>query len=168
MATLHNTCIITGKECFVRPDVLQKRIEKYGSEERLNQLYICREAASLLKEGRAVQEVRKLLGSDLTAEVPQEALDMIKEAAGKKTALGRVAQVAKAMGNTDEINSNGEPVMIFKVNRGSLGGYRASDITDPESIRTLTNSACAFPNMRVEKKCKACKFTEHCIAPCKL
>ena len=44
-------CIITGKQTVYSGDFLQKKIQEYGSEEKLNKLYICREVKSFFKKG---------------------------------------------------------------------------------------------------------------------
>lgn len=36
-------CSKCGKDKFTRPDIYQKRIEKFGSEKKLQEGYVCRE-----------------------------------------------------------------------------------------------------------------------------
>jgi hypothetical protein len=58
--TKYCTCSVCGEKKFTRPDVYQKRIEKFGSEEALIKGYKCREC-------RKKEDIRKL-GEEVLAE----------------------------------------------------------------------------------------------------
>lgn len=60
------TCVVTGKQTIYSGDFLQKKIDEYGSEEKLNEIYICREVKSFLKKGYKVTDIRKILNVDDT------------------------------------------------------------------------------------------------------
>ena len=65
-------CIITGKQTVYSGDFLQKKIQEYGSEEKLNMLYICREVKSFFKKGYGVYDIRKILNVDDNLPLPDE------------------------------------------------------------------------------------------------
>lgn len=41
--TLYVKCSVCGKEKFTRPDVYEKRVAKFGSVEKMNAEYVCRD-----------------------------------------------------------------------------------------------------------------------------
>jgi len=43
-------CVICGKDRYTNPKVMQKRIEKFGSEEEMRAKYVCRECRKKQKE----------------------------------------------------------------------------------------------------------------------
>ena len=55
------TCIITGKERPTSSEYLEEKAKKTGSKEEFMKHYICRDALTLLKQGKTVLEVRELL-----------------------------------------------------------------------------------------------------------
>ena len=65
-------CIITGKQTIYSGDFLQKKIQEYGSEEKLKKLYICREVKSFLKKGYGVSDIRKILNVDDNLPLPEK------------------------------------------------------------------------------------------------
>ena len=67
-------CVITGKQTVYSGDFLQKKIEEYGSEEKLNELYICREVKSFFKKGYGVLDIRKILNVDDDIPLPDETI----------------------------------------------------------------------------------------------
>lgn len=70
-------CIITGKQTVYSGDFLQKKIQEYGSEEKLNEFYICREVKSFLKKGYSVLDIRKILNVDDNLPLPAD--DILEE-----------------------------------------------------------------------------------------
>lgn len=70
-------CIITGKQTVYSGDFLQKKIQEYGSEEKLNKLYICREVKSFLKKGYGIPDIRKILNVDDSLPLPSK--DILEE-----------------------------------------------------------------------------------------
>lgn len=55
------SCIITGKTITVGNEYYDKKVSQYGSEEKLNSLYVSRQAKNLLKRGYKIKEIRDLL-----------------------------------------------------------------------------------------------------------
>ena len=51
------TCIVTGRSLFASNDYYQKKVKKAGSEEALQNTYICQEAKSLLKKGHNLEYI---------------------------------------------------------------------------------------------------------------
>ena len=45
-------CIKCGNSVGVRKDIFDKRVEKYGSKEKLLAEYVCRKCKAQLKEGK--------------------------------------------------------------------------------------------------------------------
>lgn len=66
------TCVVTGKQTIYSGDFLQKKIDEYGSEEKLNEMYICREVKSFLKKGYKVIDIRKILNVDDKTPLPDD------------------------------------------------------------------------------------------------
>ena len=60
------TCIITGKSVTISGDYLDKKIEEFGNEQVLENLYICKEVKSLLKKGYNIIDIRKNLRISIT------------------------------------------------------------------------------------------------------
>lgn len=73
-STYKITCKITGKTTVIVRDYYNKKVEEYGSEERFEQLYICKQAKNMLKRGYSVQEIRDALGSTRDEEIPADVL----------------------------------------------------------------------------------------------
>lgn len=55
------TCIVTGRSRPTNSQYLEEKAKKAGSKERFIQYYMCREALTLLKAGKSVEEVRQEL-----------------------------------------------------------------------------------------------------------
>ena len=51
-------CRITGKTLFAGKDYFNKKVETAGSEEKLHETYICKEAKSLVKKGYTIDDIR--------------------------------------------------------------------------------------------------------------
>jgi hypothetical protein len=45
-------CSVCGKDKFVREDIYQNRIKKFGSEEKLKKSYVCRECRKKQKDSK--------------------------------------------------------------------------------------------------------------------
>ena len=81
-------CIITGKRTVYSGEFLQKKIQEYGSEEKLKKLYICREVKSFLKKGYSVTDIRKILNVDDNFAIPvKEILEDIENTFRKDSIL---------------------------------------------------------------------------------
>ena len=66
------TCVVTGKQTMYSGDFLQKKIDEYGSEEKLNKMYICREVKRFLKKGYKIIDIRKILNVDDSTPLPND------------------------------------------------------------------------------------------------
>jgi hypothetical protein len=53
------TCIVTGRSRPTNSQYLEEKSIKAGSKERFIQYYICRDALTLLKSGKTLEEVRQ-------------------------------------------------------------------------------------------------------------
>ena len=50
--TRYCKCSVCGKDKFVREDIYDKRIKKFGSEEKLKKSYVCRECKKKQKDSK--------------------------------------------------------------------------------------------------------------------
>lgn len=66
------TCIITGKSRPTNTQYLEERAAKAGSKERFVRYYICREALTLLKSGKTVDDIRANLNVDISVPHPSQ------------------------------------------------------------------------------------------------
>lgn len=55
------SCIVSGRTVAIANSYYSKKVEKAGSEEKLNSTYICKEAKKLLRLGNTIENVRKTL-----------------------------------------------------------------------------------------------------------
>ena len=70
-------CVITGKTTVIAEDYYNKKIKEFGSAEKLEQKYVCRQAKTFLMKGYSVEEIRKLLKTEKN--VPQLSNELISE-----------------------------------------------------------------------------------------
>jgi len=66
------TCIVTGKTRPTNSEYLEEKAKKAGSKEEFIKHYICREALTLLKQGKTVYDVRSTLGIFTEVSPPDE------------------------------------------------------------------------------------------------
>lgn len=71
------TCIITGKTTPLTREYYDKRVSEFGSEEKLQQNYICKQAKSMVKRGYTLEEIQDVLG--VPASPTQLSFDQIKQ-----------------------------------------------------------------------------------------
>ena len=73
------TCIVTGRTLLATKEYYERKIKKIGSENKLHETYICKEAKDLLKKGISVDKIREMLNVDIQnlTDVPQ---DIVNEA----------------------------------------------------------------------------------------
>ena len=55
------SCVLTGKTITVSNEYYDKKVSEYGSEEKLNSLYVSRQVKNLLKRGYKIKEIKNLL-----------------------------------------------------------------------------------------------------------
>jgi hypothetical protein len=78
------TCIVTGKERPTNSEYLEEKAKKAGSKEEFLKHYICRDALTLLKQGKSVADVRKELGvTDVSIAIGGDFLKRALEINGK-------------------------------------------------------------------------------------
>jgi hypothetical protein len=77
-------CIITGRERPTNNEYLEEKAKKIGSKEEFIKHYICRDALTLLKQGKSVNDVRRELGvTDISIAIGSEFLKRALEINGK-------------------------------------------------------------------------------------
>lgn len=81
------TCVITGKQTVYSGDFLLKKIEEYGSEEILNEQYICKEVKGFLKKGYKIADIRKILKINDSCAYPSDEIVSILEKNYIKTSI---------------------------------------------------------------------------------
>ena len=79
------TCIITGKSVTISGDYLDKKIEEFGNEQVLENLYICKEVKSLLKKGYNIIDIRKILNVSEEEDLPTKEIITALEADYQKS-----------------------------------------------------------------------------------
>lgn len=86
MKTKKLKCIITGKILNASIEYYNKKLEKAGSEEKLQNTYICKEARDLLLKGVTVEQARRALEvEDYTIPVDNTIIeDLLKDDYGIK------------------------------------------------------------------------------------
>lgn len=96
-------CNITGQTVAVRPDIFDKRVEKFGGVDQLLSRYVSRDAKRLLREGKSVSQIRSELNVTAT-DLPSEddLADVVTEIVAKKPAAS-VAKKAHIGSTVDEI-----------------------------------------------------------------
>lgn len=71
------TCIITGKTTPLTREYYDKKVIEFGSEEKLQQNYICKQAKSMVKRGYTLEEIQDVLG--VPTSPTQLSFDQIKQ-----------------------------------------------------------------------------------------
>jgi hypothetical protein len=66
------TCIVTGRSRPTNSQYLEEKAIKAGSKERFIKYYICREALTLLKCGKTLEEIRNELSVDGDVSMPNQ------------------------------------------------------------------------------------------------
>ena len=57
-------CVVSGKTTQVTDEYYEKRIKDFQTEERLKELYVCRQVKNFLKRGYTQKEIRENLKVD--------------------------------------------------------------------------------------------------------
>jgi hypothetical protein len=68
------TCIVTGKSRPTNAAYLDEKAKNAGSKENFIAHYICRDALTLLKKGKTLDEVRAELSVELTVSKPSSSV----------------------------------------------------------------------------------------------
>jgi hypothetical protein len=71
------SCVITGKTITVSNEYYDKKIKEFGTESKLNSLYVSRQVKNLLKRGYKVNEIKNLLKVE-DQDLPEVTDSMVK------------------------------------------------------------------------------------------
>ena len=140
-------CSVTGAKLSVRREVLVQRIKEAGSLERLQKTYISRDVRRLMtKEGKSIEEVRKILGCD-----PEHAnMDLIENVAKTSSSLSKA-----------RISYENQDIDTFWRSWKFDQKWDQHPIT-PEQIQQTTVDVCLIPNKYLDKNCPACRYFSDC------
>lgn len=143
-------CSITGQRFAVRRDVMLQRIKEAGSLERLQKTYVCRDARRLMtKEGKSLEEVRKILGCD-----PEHAnMDLVDS----------VAKGSSSLKHTRVSYENQEIDTFWRAWKVDPNWDKRP--MDPDQIAEATKEACLMPNRKLDKDCEHCRYFTMCKHP---
>jgi hypothetical protein len=72
------SCVITGKTITVSNEYYDKKVIEFGTEDKLNKLYVSRQVKNLLKRGYKVKEIKNLLKIEDNS-LPNVSDSMVKE-----------------------------------------------------------------------------------------
>lgn len=100
-------CAVSGIVTGCRPDVFDKRVEKYGSAEAMANAYVCSEAKRALRQGKSIDEIRadsKARGINVDGLPAANSLDHAVEAFAAKT----VKAVKSSTSSTSSTSSKGK------------------------------------------------------------
>lgn len=104
-------CAVSGQETGCRPDIFDKRVEKYGSVEAMNAQYVSSASKRLLREGKTVEEIREGLSDSVLATLPTPAeLETIVSAIVAKKSTGtKRSKATKAVEEPADSNDELDP-----------------------------------------------------------
>lgn len=104
------TCIITGRVLTATNDYYNRKLEKLGSEQKLHETYVCKEAKNLVLKGYSVEKIREML--EVSAEnlptVSQQTLSEIIKTTDKQ--LYRRVNTFNSV--TNMINTRTDPKVL--------------------------------------------------------
>jgi len=88
-----------------------RKVERAGSEEKLHESYICKEAKNMLIKGYTVDKVREMLNVDQTnlQDISSEVLNQVLRSGKGKT---RFKKINNVMSTSSIINSKTDPEVI--------------------------------------------------------
>ena len=72
------SCIITGRVLTATRDYYDRKVKKTGSEERLHETYICKEAKDLLFKGYSAEKIREMLNININ-DLPDVSQELVNE-----------------------------------------------------------------------------------------
>lgn len=76
-------CIVTGRALLATKEYFERKVEKAGSEEKVLETYICKEAKDLLRKGYDVDKIREILNVNID-DLEEISQDIIDEAISSK------------------------------------------------------------------------------------
>lgn len=98
-------CIITGRQLIATKDYYKRKVDKAGSEQKLHDTYICREAKNLLKQGVSIERTRELLDATIDTPVDTEIIESIMSQE-RSTRLRRVNNIVNT---SKSLNTRTDP-----------------------------------------------------------
>lgn len=104
------TCIITGRVLTATNDYYNRKLEKLGSEQKLHETYICKEAKNLVLKGYSVEKIRQMLEID-NPELPNVSQQIISEII-KNTDKQLYRRVTTFNNVTNMINTRTDPKVL--------------------------------------------------------
>lgn len=96
-------CVVTGNETVYAGEFLNKKIQEYGSEEKLEKYYISKEVKAFLKKRYKIKDIRKVLAVSDKIPVPADDIIQFLETQFKDTPL---SQSADTSFNISEFTNN--------------------------------------------------------------
>lgn len=65
------TCTVSGlTKVYTSEEYINKKLDRFGGLEKLNQTYICRDALKLRKAGKSDEEIKQILSKPTTKDQP--------------------------------------------------------------------------------------------------
>lgn len=146
-------CIVTGKQGYLGADFLKKKIDTFGSPEEVAKHYICRQAATLLRDGKSQEDIRTELGISNEGFVPVSE-EIIETALGERR---------KKNNDINAPDANGE----YWWQKGDFKVSRGWD-QKPIDVELTTKDACLRPDIYLDERCEPCPYFSRCKLPTRL
>lgn len=138
-------CLITSKQGYLGADLLKKRLEEFGSVEEVAAHYICRDAATLLRQGKSQEEVRQELGyTDAFVPVSEEIIEAALGERRKNSSANAPDANGKYWWQSDD----------FKVKPGWN--------QQPFDVEGSTSDTCLRPDLYLDGRCEPCPYFARC------
>lgn len=160
----HYICIVTGESKYIAPSIAKKKIAKFGNEEEFRKHYITPAAASLLRKGQTIDEIRTTVGVTGLPKVNPHVLTRLNLLRKKKGA--RVKESIERLEREQYLNSKEfRDKMIAIEERRKNMSFRdwVEMYTSPGRERGGT---CQRPDIFLShnnKACDGCPYYEYCM-----
>tara|TARA_R110000787_G_scaffold16774_12_gene52609 strand:+ start:2993 stop:3391 length:399 start_codon:yes stop_codon:yes gene_type:complete len=117
--TVKISCIVTGKTFLFNRSYFDKKVEKIGTEEKLRETYICREASHYLKRGYSIEKTREILGVDVTTvgQISEEIVNALVLDCKKPISRLNISNYS-----LDEIETGSDPAVVEYINNITANG----------------------------------------------
>ena len=160
----HYICIITGESKYIAPSIAKKKIAKFGSEEDFRKHYISPTAASLLRKGQTVDEIRVALNvTDLPKVNPHilTRLNLLRKKKGLRVKESNEKQERQKYLNSKEFRDK-----MLRLER------QRSNMSFQDWVETYTSpgrergGTCQRPDIFLtwnDRACDGCRYYEHCM-----
>jgi hypothetical protein len=158
-------CIVTGEEKYFSPINLDKKINKFGSEEIFVKYYISKAAIKLLKKGLSVDEIRKQLNSSASNQVSPEILFKLKLL--KKRKKGRILSEEEKRQMEETSKENERKYYEHKEKMSScLKTWVEWATGGPDKCQVPYGGTCIRPDIYYhdnDGSCGGCNYFEYCL-----